>query len=146
MFSIFLVCTLIFVLALSLYILNESQIDVHIKATNKIQILKIQFIKQHQEILKSGKVGFKLPTCTGIFVMDNELSKIMWQKANDISFVETMLDPTLKQKIIVRASSGGGLVTLPWKQRNNNNEELKPINGTVFTLSENRIGIILTCL
>ena len=60
----------------------------------------------------------ELPEYTSLCIYNANMESLVWcHPSNSFDISSKVLDASSKQKIIVRASTGGGFVSFPWKQK-----------------------------
>lgn len=146
MLLLFILSLLICAFGLFLYWLNDSMIQKHKQSLRQINEIKDKLTQQLTDdtvINKTFKLTFSLPDCTGVYVLSNDLSDIVWQQSQNMVLDPGMMTPELKHKIMVRARSGGGLLTLPWKQRLEG--ELHNITVRTLMINNDQIIMIAAC-
>ena len=150
MLVLFILSIVISALGLFIFFMNDSNIQKHKQSLVQINAIKEQFLKgttpNPSKIDKSFQLSFQLPDCTGIYILEHDLSAVAWSQSNNLGFDPEMLTPELKHKILIRAKSGGGLVGLPWKQRfNDDPQALRNITVMVFMANATQIAVVATC-
>ena len=154
MLLLFLLSLVICVFGIFLYWLNYSKIQTHKQSLRQIHEIKEKLHQQLSDgtvVQDTFKLSFPLPDCTGVYVLSEDLSTTVWQQSANMNLDPDMMTQELKHKILVRARSGGGLLTLPWKQRlkkdghSNNNSELHSITVMTFILKSDQIALIAVC-
>lgn len=144
MLYIFLLSVIVLLVTIVIYIVNEEKIHKHVQKLEHISSLKQEMLQSGGQ-WKSFASTMDIPSCTGIYVMSNDLTTMIWSDPRStVMLQDIMLDANSRQKIIVRALTGGGFVRLPWRQRTSENA-LKNVVASVFKLDNKHIGLILLC-
>lgn len=133
-------------LTLTVYLLNEQKIQYHVGELNNMKKVQEHLSTFSKENMSQFSLGDgMIPSCMGVYIMDKNIEKMVWSSPEStVAMDASLLDPETKHKIVVRSITGGGLIRLPWRQRNESGR-LKDVTASVRKISDDFIGIVLVC-
>lgn len=136
---IFVCCIGVILIGCFIFLLNFRSFDDRLKKLDAIVILQKEIKKMHA--LNQSLDRLQLNPSQSLCVFNSDLTKSVYCHPDNILEINgNIINPATKQKIIIRAHTGGGFVNFSWKQKINN--QLKDILAKVFRLGTNKIAIL----
>ena len=145
MLVLFLVCIVIFTIGCTVYYTNTSALQQHQNSINRLLDLRDHLLSKISTVESYKELIFDLPPCSALYVFDHPIEKIKWQKVNGVVMIPNMLDSETRQNILTRSLSGGGIIRIPWKQREKKTGNLRILSGVVFAIGVDEIGLLIIC-